>query len=154
MPTDEDTPVIPIRGETTEDAGVRILPAPPVCLHWRFGLHEETRRVTCGRCGREVDAFDALMSLSLEVDRYVHRLERLKGDERLVQARVDDLRRQERNVKARVRRLKAGDDPTPRGPRAPSAVLLRLGRRRLRLRHHGGRRLGPHRDRGAGCQFL
>lgn len=109
MPTDEDTPVIPIRGETTEDAGVRILPAPPVCLHWRFGLHEETRRVTCGRCGREVDAFDALMTLSLEVDRYVHRLERLKGDERLAQARVDDLKRQERNVKARVRRLKAGE---------------------------------------------
>lgn len=105
----EDAPVIPIRGEPAEDAGVRTLPAPPICLHWGFALNEETRRVTCDRCGREVDAFDALARLAHEIDRYVYRLERLKGDERLAQARVDDLKRQERNVKARVRRLKAGE---------------------------------------------
>ena len=99
-----EAPVIPIRATSDDDAGVRTRPEPPLCLHWAFELDEETRRVTCGRCGREIAPFNALLRLAHEDAHYVRRLAALQAQIRLADARLDGLKREERNAKARIRR--------------------------------------------------
>jgi hypothetical protein len=81
----------------------RDLEAEPSCRHMRVELHHESRRVYCVDCGREVPAFDHLIKLAGEWEKYKHHRDRARADAKRAQARLDDIKRQEANAKSRLR---------------------------------------------------
>lgn len=75
------------------------------CNHKRLELNDENRRVYCRECGDEVPAFDALMDLTHNWERYVYaRKEAARAAERARKEQAE-AERKERNAKARLRRL-------------------------------------------------
>lgn len=80
---------------------------PRACLHRRIELDDVARRVYCADCQAEVDAFDSLAMLSNEFDRWVHARDRVKREATQKQDELADLKRQVRNAKAALRRLRA-----------------------------------------------
>lgn len=77
------------------------------CRHQRFQLDCGSRRVYCGACEQEVDAFDALHTLAGMFERVNSRYKAASAEAKRVEARLADLKRQESNAKARVRRATA-----------------------------------------------
>lgn len=76
------------------------------CSHnQRFEVSETTRRVYCGDCDQEVDAIDVLLNLARRRERLVHAAKSAKAEARRVEARLEDLKREERNARARLARL-------------------------------------------------
>lgn len=83
-------------------------PERSYCRHDRAQLDEEARRVHCRDCGCELEAFAVLLQLARASERYIRQRDHAAREARQVQQRVQDLKRQERNAKARLRRLKGG----------------------------------------------
>ena len=90
--SDDEKP--PIRG-----TGQR----PKPCWHDAVVVDPAERRVTCDGCSAEVDPYEALFNLSRNVDRYEYSAKHARDSARVAEARVAELERQERNVKARIR---------------------------------------------------
>lgn len=75
------------------------------CMHRGYDLDASTRTVTCRECGRKIDAFDALQSVSRD-DRW-HEMRR---EERKKEAqRVAFLKGEERRVKDRLKNANRKD---------------------------------------------
>ena len=98
-------PVVPLRGDPDE-APVRT-GERTWCQHDQVTVDEVCRRVYCRNCGREVDAFGALLKFARRYESYERRVRELKREAAAVGQRVTDLKREERNAKARARRRKA-----------------------------------------------
>lgn len=90
---EEDVPLQSVRGGVT-------------CNHRMALLHPGLRRVTCRECGCDLDAYDFLLRLSADADR--HRTATTRAEHKATQAkeRLDSLLREERNAKARLKRLR------------------------------------------------
>lgn len=102
---------------TDADAPLRTRPRDPderwsYCRHLRLDLHMKSRRVYCRDCGDEIPAFDALDSLRGEWERYVTARKHAIRQAKDVKARLAELEKQEKNTKARVRRLRTQLPPT------------------------------------------
>jgi hypothetical protein len=93
-----------IAGEAEEDAPVKVRRRERFCRHHRFQLDATARRVYCGDCEGEIDAFDALKILADMFERVNGRYKHASAEAKRVEARLQELKRQERNAKARVRR--------------------------------------------------
>lgn len=94
--------------DSTEDAPLRRRRGRTrFCLHRRLELDEEARRVYCSDCEAEIPAFDALVKFSREFERWVIARDRARAEAVRASERLADLKRQERNAKARLRRRNA-----------------------------------------------
>src|SRR5579862_4512772 len=87
------------------DAPVVRRPRAKFCRHHRFQLDGGSRRVYCGDCEQEVDAYEALDIMANMFERVNGRYKRAAIEARRIEVRLEELKRQERNAKARVRRL-------------------------------------------------
>jgi len=76
------------------------------CHHRRFNIDTSSRRVYCRDCGQEVDALSALMVFTTEWSHFESGLERMRSQKEELSARVEELKREERNAKARLARAK------------------------------------------------
>lgn len=112
----DDAEVIPLRPELAEgDAPVRTRPRPPFCAHRSTELDVEARRVYCRTCGREVPAFDAMLELAREFERWLEQRDAAKREARRYQAELEDVKRELRNAKSRRRaQRKRADELAPR----------------------------------------
>lgn len=74
------------------------------CLHRRYELVGEERRVLCKDCGSDIDAFDALEDLARRVERYIY--ERQENERKAKQSAraLAEAERLLRNAKAKIRR--------------------------------------------------
>lgn len=103
--------------KTDADAPLRTRPRDPdarevYCRHLRLELDMKPRRVYCRDCAQEIPAFDALNTLRGEWESYVTARRTAKRQARAANERLAELQRQERNVKARVRRLRSRLPPS------------------------------------------
>jgi hypothetical protein len=77
---------------------------PRFCRHKSLELDTEARRVYCVDCDQEVPAFDALLNFERYYDRYVSTCRRAQREAEAAEERLEELKREERNTKARIRR--------------------------------------------------
>lgn len=77
---------------------------PNYCRHRRLELDTDARRVYCRDCGDEVPAFDALDSFRRVYQGYTQRIRQAQAEAQALEARIEELKRRERNAKARVKR--------------------------------------------------
>lgn len=75
--------------------------------HTRCELDQDEHRVYCRDCKAEVTAFDALARLADDFERYVTTRRAAAAEVRRLEKRAEDLKREERNTKARLRRATA-----------------------------------------------
>lgn len=94
------------------EAPLRTKERPPFCegSHKRLELDTEARRIYCKDCGREIPAFDALLDLIRYWERYLLAIKEAKRSAAHHQERLDEVKRKERNAKARVRRIATGGE--------------------------------------------
>lgn len=114
--SDHDADVIPFpRGqfEKRENERGALLDELPVrsdrkslgdCHHDRTTVNEAARTVTCRDCGVAVDPIRTLARLAHNREFLVRQGMMLRSEATHLQKRVDDLNRQEKNTKARLRR--------------------------------------------------
>lgn len=88
-----------------EDAPIVRRPRDRRCSHRKFEVSETNRRVYCSDCDEEVDAIDVLLFLAKHRERYVHAAKSARAEARRVEARLTELKRDERNTRARLARL-------------------------------------------------
>jgi hypothetical protein len=74
------------------------------CRHHRTQFNTTSRRVHCIECGTEVDAFTVLQQLARDRERLDAHRDHVVRVTRLAEARFTEIKRQERNAKARMRR--------------------------------------------------
>jgi hypothetical protein len=93
------------------DKARSMLPFKPVhsghCRHRPATIDVDKRILSCDKCGANLDPFDFLAGLSHDFDLYTVPLERLKRELDATAAKLEETKRQERNAKARLKRLKA-----------------------------------------------
>ena len=77
------------------------------CLQEHIRVDEKNRRVTCGKCGREIDPIEALMILARDPDRWKEWTAHTLEEKRRADAQLADLKRQIANAKATLRRRAA-----------------------------------------------
>jgi hypothetical protein len=75
----------------------------PRCSHEHLIVAPRDRRVQCADCQAAVDPFDALDFLARHLDRWRWHVDRLVGEAGRLERHLEELRRLERNTKARVR---------------------------------------------------
>lgn len=75
------------------------------CWHSQHGVWVDsgTRKVTCRGCGTEMDPIDALAWLASQREQLLSRGLNLRREADDLYVRVEDLKRQERNAKSRIR---------------------------------------------------
>lgn len=83
------------------------------CAHAQMELDTERRRTYCRACEAEVDNFDALVKLAQEWETQQYRTAEATRQADDLEARVSELRREERNTKARLRRAKPAGEAAP-----------------------------------------
>jgi hypothetical protein len=109
-PTAEVVPLFPLDEEGTEASpiltreGTGKGPRQTYCSHDRVELDTDARRVYCRQCGREVPPFDYLKKLARKFEQYTTALAEAKRQTRVAEANLAELKREERNAKARARR--------------------------------------------------
>jgi len=74
------------------------------CRHRSAELDTTARRVYCRACGDELDAFEYLLDLARNWERYDRTVKDAKARAKSATKELDDLRRQVRNAKAQRRR--------------------------------------------------
>ena len=74
------------------------------CRHLQAVVDDVARTVTCDDCGAELDPIAVLESLAQNHDRYAAARDRAKQEAKQAEERLAELRRQEKNAKARARR--------------------------------------------------
>lgn len=77
------------------------------CQHARVELDTDVRRVYCRDCGDEVPAFDHLLWLARHFERYVSRVKEAKREAEMRERSLEEVKREERNAKARLRRVRS-----------------------------------------------
>ena len=76
------------------------------CAHGSIVVHEHTRSLECGGCGKIMDAFDYMYKWANKQQNIVWRNQTLDSQIRDKEKRLSDLHRQETNIKARIRTAK------------------------------------------------
>lgn len=101
-----DDNVIPI-GKAHQPA-FKVTGAPALkCTHGSYNVDVKRRVVTCSRCSCELDPFAVVLKIGERWKRIDENIRRCQADRDEAQERLDELRKQEANAKARLRRLEA-----------------------------------------------
>jgi len=87
---------------------------PHNCNHYHVSLLEETRTVECEDCKRQIDAFDFLWDWAVRRFQFHRTEDILKQQCKQLGEKLDNLKREERNIKSRLKRLKAYSDDSRR----------------------------------------
>lgn len=82
----------------------------PSCYPHAFRLHNETREVSCYKCGKAFLPFDALEYVSRDWDRYADNRTALKREVEALTVQRETLRREVQLVKAQLRRAQKRSD--------------------------------------------
>lgn len=105
--SDEVGQVYPLFRDSEEidrEQPVTLNPQGGHCLHRTSRLDVDARRVYCRKCNVELDPFTVLNEVAHEYERHRVGVEHAKREHRCLLQAVDELKREERNVKARIRR--------------------------------------------------
>jgi len=78
------------------------------CRHHSQLYCEEQRTIQCKDCGAMLDPFAAYLLIAQQYGRLATSVSYKKGEEKELEARIEELKRVERNTKARIRKA----DPT------------------------------------------
>lgn len=81
----------------------RIKKSATPCLHRQKSIDAPARIVTCSACNAVLDAFDALLELARNHERIKEQREHLDNEIKRRRASIEELRTEEKRVKARVR---------------------------------------------------
>ena len=81
-------------GKSNIDVKKRVV----ICRHTNVELDEESRRVFCAICNTELDPFTVLLSFALKERSLKYSQEKLSA----LKTKIDELKREERNVKNRI----------------------------------------------------
>lgn len=96
--TKEDLPTAPIKkAQPTE--------ARPFCLDHFFEYDRDERTVSCSRCGRNFDAFEAFESLAQRWSHYDYNHRNARAEIKSLEAERAKIAKQVTNLKAQRRRL-------------------------------------------------
>lgn len=100
------------------------------CVHGQTTIVIEQRVVTCDSCGAALDPFAVLASIARNRDAAAATIRHHRNEINRLQLRLDELKREERNVKARTRRYaKELAEPTPAlEPESGNVIPLRSKR--------------------------
>lgn len=74
------------------------------CRHRHVIAVEKTRMLECDHCGATIDPFDFIWDWANERVRFRYQNRELQLQCKETQKRLDDLKRQERNIRARIKR--------------------------------------------------
>lgn len=78
------------------------------CAHRLAWLNHEQRELRCRNCDALLDPFDFLVKLANDADHWVKTRKKAERQAHEAKARLEDLLRQEKNARARIRRLERG----------------------------------------------
>ena len=81
------------------------------CSHRRVGFDKNERRVECDGCGKVLDPFDWLANTLVgDWDHYTYELRQMKSAAERARNELEELKRRERNARARVKRWESRAD--------------------------------------------
>jgi hypothetical protein len=80
------------------------VPFDQLCEHKHLWADETMRALQCKRCKQVIDAFDFLSRWARNEESLVSQVAELEARRKRLVAEIDELRRQERNAKARLSR--------------------------------------------------
>lgn len=106
MSEDDDKPdnVIPLHPERPP---LDVQRAKPMgCYHRQVVVYEENREVRCQSCNALLDPFDVIMEYAERERRFHFASEYRKKKQRQLEERIESLKREERNTKARLKRAR------------------------------------------------
>lgn len=75
------------------------------CAHRKARINAGMRRLTCRECDAALDPFDFLVKLSTDAQQWVSTRREIEQRARAAKIRLEDLLRQERNARNRLKRL-------------------------------------------------
>lgn len=78
-------------------------PRKPYCAHDKITLDDRNRRAYCRECKDEIDLFDFSMRLCGRWEACIESWKRADREAKAARARLEELKREERNIKARIR---------------------------------------------------
>ncbi|PHM72317.1 hypothetical protein [Xenorhabdus sp. KJ12.1] len=76
------------------------------CKHPAITINEQYRIVKCNQCGCNIDAFDYLLECAREAEHTVREIKKLFKQRDDLRASCDNLQREEKNTKVRLRGAK------------------------------------------------
>lgn len=87
------------------------LPAVPkkregFCQHTHVLVDEKTRMLECDACGQVIDPYDFMWEWATRDRNLQWTRDALKKDIAILRAEMEELKREERNIKSRLRRIK------------------------------------------------
>lgn len=92
-----------------------------------FRVDEKTRTVTCIRCGRAWDPFDALLYMARDFSRFHHNRDTLKREAEQSETELRRLKKEVQNVRRKLRAAQQRARPAllATGPGEPAPKLVR-----------------------------
>lgn len=78
------------------------------CIHNYVILDEKTRMLECGDCGQIIEVYDYMHEWAMGDRRLSLTRKSLRRDIKKLSAELEDLKREEKNIKARIRRANKG----------------------------------------------
>jgi len=109
LPTPEPLPENPI--------GIAPRPSSP-CYHESVILDEHERSVHCRECDATLDAFDFLQRSARTLQRAWQNYAHVQREVRAIDERLTELKKQEKRLRAQVKRLQEKVAPLPTTPRS------------------------------------
>lgn len=110
--------------EVDREQPVTLNPESRRCTHRTSRLDVNARRVYCRKCNVELDPFTVLDQFAREYEHHREGVETVRRERKRLSAVVEELKREERNVRARIKR---------REPKNPAAATISV------WRNHEGR---------------
>ena len=81
------------------------------CFQEHIQVDEKNRRVTCGKCGREIDPIEALLILASDPDRWKEWIKHWQDQKLRAETELANIKRQIANAKATLRRSSGTPPP-------------------------------------------
>lgn len=104
----ESPKLIPINGGKEGRIKVDIKQNTAICRHWNVNIDEKNRSISCRKCGTIIDPFGYLLQWAEEERQTELNLICLKQDEKRLKKGIEELRAEEKRIKARIRNAKKG----------------------------------------------
>lgn len=103
------------------------------CYHPRVAVIIEARHLECRDCGEIIDPLEWIRSLASDWDRYVHRWRTARHEVNAIEKRLEQSKRDEKNLKARLRNAEAPEVKEARQVLNAASKALREAERVLAL---------------------
>ena len=108
--TDAETPTNTVEVDFSEERPPITRREAPFCHHWRIELDEKTRMCLCLTCGGWLTPWEYLWAVARRDENLAARGNRYESEAKALTDRIEELKKEERNIKARVKRA-AGNLP-------------------------------------------